>query len=715
MVDAPKWFRKDAFGVLASIGVIGRYSAPKRTSQEILRHYGELPWLLAAQHKIASTCASIPWKVYVVRNHVTRKAYRLTKAQTAGDPVIRRRILAQKAAAGELEELPSHPILDFLARGSKQPAPGQRFGGLGLTGRQQLYAAYQQVDMTGETVWLLERNGAGMPVAWYVIPPTWVTEIPTPDMPWFVVNNNRFTVKVPAADAIWIKMPNAFDPYARGLGVTHGMGDDLESDELSAKYTRNFYHNGGRPDLIITGDGMDKAQSERLKQSWQERVVGIARKYAPFFLQGSNVQVKEISQDFDFSGIVELRKFCRDQVFQVHGIPPEVMGVIENSNRATIEGADLQFAKHAQVPRVEAMRDALQTDLVPQFDDRIILDYENPVQEDKEHQLNAVRAAPYAFDVDEIRALADHEPIADGNGAKRMVLFTQRFVESLDDDAMPPAPAPAGPAPDPDQERRVKAPVYKQDEITRDEIESILGVILAEDVAEQLMPVVQNTVRDMGRRLFDSLGDLVEIEFNMVDPEVVSFLRETSSSQITRINETTRDAVRAVLSAGEEQGASVGRLADEIAELFEDARGPRSFMIARTESTRAGNFGIEQGMKQAGVERKQWLSTRDGRERETHASMDRQMVRTNERFRSPNGGTAAYPGGFGIAAEDINCRCTILAVIGDRTFDLKESEAYALWKDFDNAVIPHEAAMRSAVRRAFNKQERAVLARLRSL
>lgn len=713
MVDGPKWFKKDAYGVLGSLGIIGRHQAPKRTSTEIMRHYGDLPWLLAAQHKIASTCASIPWKAYVVRNPTTRKAYRLIKAQTAGDPAIRRRILAQKAAAGELEELTAHPMLDFLGRGSKESFGGQRFGGLGLTGRQQLYSTYQHIDMSGESVWLIESNGAGVPYRWYVIPPSWVTEIPSPDQPYFLVSNGRLQVKVPAQDVVWIKMPNAFDPYGRGLGVTHGMGDDLESDELAAKYTRNFYHNGGRPDILITGEGMDRTQSERLQQKWRERLVGVARRFVPFFLPGSNIQVREISQEFDFSGIVELRKFCRDQVFQVHGIPPEVMGVIENSNRATIEGADLQFAKHAQVPRIEAMRDALQSDLVPRFDDRIILDYENPVQEDKEHQLNAVKAAPYAFDVDEIRAIADHEPMNDGNGTRRMVTFAQRFVENLEDESVPVAPP--SPAPPVNDEPPAKAYITKADELTREDIESILGVILAEDVADQLMPVVRETVESLGNRIVASLGDIVDIEFNMVDPQVVEFLRETSSDKITKITETTRDSVRAILSEAEEAGESVGRIADDIADLFDDARGPRSFMIARTESTRAGNFGIHEGMRQSGVERKQWLSTRDGRERETHAAMDRQVTPMTGRFRSPNGGTAEYPGGFGIAAEDINCRCTVLAVIGDRTFDLKESDAVAVWKDFDRAVQPHEAAMRSAMRRAFNKQERAILARLRNL
>ena len=57
---------------------------------------------------------------------------------------------------------------------------------------------------------------------------------------------------------------------------------------------------------------------------------------------------------------------------------------------------------------------------------------------------------------------------------------------------------------------------------------------------------------------------------------------------------------------------------------------------------------------------KQWDSTVDGRTRSTHIHLDGQLRELEQPFKSPSGATAMYPRGFGVAAEDINCRCEML-------------------------------------------------------
>ena len=58
---------------------------------------------------------------------------------------------------------------------------------------------------------------------------------------------------------------------------------------------------------------------------------------------------------------------------------------------------------------------------------------------------------------------------------------------------------------------------------------------------------------------------------------------------------------------------------------------------------------------------KQWDSSIDRRTRKSHAALDGQLRELDQPFKSPTSGhTAMYPGGFGIASEDINCRCVVL-------------------------------------------------------
>lgn len=58
---------------------------------------------------------------------------------------------------------------------------------------------------------------------------------------------------------------------------------------------------------------------------------------------------------------------------------------------------------------------------------------------------------------------------------------------------------------------------------------------------------------------------------------------------------------------------------------------------------------------------KQWDSTIDRRTRKTHIELDGQLREVDQPFKIPSSGaTAMYPGGFGIAKEDIHCRCALL-------------------------------------------------------
>ena len=94
----------------------------------------------------------------------------------------------------------------------------------------------------------------------------------------------------------------------------------------------------------------------------------------------------------------------------------------------------------------------------------------------------------------------------------------------------------------------------------------------------------------------------------------------------------------------------------------------RARTIARTESTKAINLASIQAYNtamQVGISiRKEWLSARDDIVRETHQELDGQIVGVNEMFTVPSTGDQSIsPSAFGVPAEDINCRCTILPIV----------------------------------------------------
>lgn len=110
----------------------------------------------------------------------------------------------------------------------------------------------------------------------------------------------------------------------------------------------------------------------------------------------------------------------------------------------------------------------------------------------------------------------------------------------------------------------------------------------------------------------------------------------------------------------------------------------QAYRIARTEGHRVQNqaaYDAQRKAKAAGADIvKQWCATLDSRTRPHHAQLDGQLRELDEPF-EVDGHKALHPGGFGIAAEDINCRCRLLqrarwALDDDELNTLKERAEY---------------------------------------
>jgi hypothetical protein len=160
----------------------------------------------------------------------------------------------------------------------------------------------------------------------------------------------------------------------------------------------------------------------------------------PYFIN-RKIEVEVLSQNFKDMELSTLRKDERDIFIHVYGMPPEIFGIIENSNRATIDAADYLMGRYIVVPRLEFMRVMLQTQLIEQFDERLILDYVSPVQEDREYELKVMTAKPAAFTVDEWREQGGKKAEDDKTvGGGRFIPFNETFVETLEEEEAPPPP-----------------------------------------------------------------------------------------------------------------------------------------------------------------------------------------------------------------------------------------------------------------------------------
>jgi hypothetical protein len=419
-------FRKFVANVIAgtpvTTGSVSWRVPPIRGSAELLRAFRVMPWLRAVTARIAEGVASAQWHLYAPTSH----GKFIERPDWARAGQARRAVLKQQAAEEEeYVELGEHPATSILL----DPNPM-------LRGRSVLYLFQAMLDHVGEAYAVMQRGAGGTPTALWPLPPTWVTDRPAPDKATIEVQMPNWRGPVALENLLWAISPALDDPYGRGTGTAEALADELETDEYAAKHTKNWFYNGGRPDLLVVAKGMSKPDLQELESRWEARTQSFWKKFKPYFVN-RDVAVQELTQSLQEMQFTDLRRLERDTIVNVFGVPPEVLGIVENSNRATIEAADYLFGRWVLQPRLEFLRNVLQVAWVSQFDPRLVLDYDSPVAEDKEHNLKVYTAAPWAFMVDEWRSLGGQEPLPEGRG--RVFIVPPTYTE---------IPADSTPAPD---------------------------------------------------------------------------------------------------------------------------------------------------------------------------------------------------------------------------------------------------------------------------
>jgi len=416
---------------------------PLRTTKNTLEGFNSMAWLRSCSNKVACSVASSRWRLYVRRSSGKPVPARAIQRAFGLD---RRKALEGLRAAGDVTEVEEHPFLDFMNEGNTvlKGFACRRLTQIGL-------------DLVGEAFLLIERNALGAPIRQWPLPAHWVTDTPTPSHQFYKVNFRGFVGDIPATEVFRITDPNPVHPYGRGSGIAMALSDELETDEYASKHIKTFFYNRARPDFLVypkekgVSTGLDQTEVMRLEQDWMAKNQGFWKAYRPYFLT-REVGVHEFQQNFANMQLIEILAHTRDTIIQTFGFPPELFGILESSNRATIEAAELLFARWCVEPRLEFQRTEWQEFVREQYDERLILDYDSPVQADKEFQLKARQAMVSTIRVNEWREMQGLQQLEGPEGEMFMKASAVTPVEKLEesdpvDAAQPDVPALPGQAP----------------------------------------------------------------------------------------------------------------------------------------------------------------------------------------------------------------------------------------------------------------------------
>ena len=428
-----------AHGLLRGIWPGGIGDAPTAGARERVGAFADLPWLHALADKVASSFAAVDWTLAYPRGRASRRPERAKALQRARSAADRRVLWKRLAPEAEMVEVREHPMLDLLDGGNAM-----------MTGLAVRYVTSLHLDLEGEAFWLKERNGAGAPVAAWPLPPDWVRSTPTPSAPAYRMSFRGWQGSIPETEVLWLPRHNPSNPYGRGTGLGRALADELETDEYAAKTTRQSFLNMNRPDFIVSpgedGRVWGEPERRRLQEDWNQQHEGFWRAFRGRF-SSQKLAVHEFTPtDMRHMQMVQLREWHAEQLRKIWGVPPEIMGIVEpGASRATAKLASYIFARWVLVPRLEAFRALLQERLVPEYDDRLVLDYVSPVEEDDDYALEVGTAAPWAPTVDEWRARGGLPPLPDGRGERHVLPPGVRAVADFEPEVIIPFPAPAEP------------------------------------------------------------------------------------------------------------------------------------------------------------------------------------------------------------------------------------------------------------------------------
>ncbi len=365
MAKNPNWTiwkaAGEAIGKIAQAFKPAWSYAPKRTTQQYLEAFHTSP-RLDALHVLASDVASTPVKAF------DKRKYKLDPKNA--EPV-EHRILEVLD-----NPMPDHPEIDGYALA---------------------YATVVYRRVAGEAFWVIERDRRGLPAGLYIVPPTWVMSTPSTGMPYYLIqpmgNTSHAPLHVDPSDVVWFKDADVVNPYGRGRGRDEAIGDEIESDELAGKYGKNYFYNDATPPLLISVPNITQDDADKFKESWIQRFGGWIRARTPAILRGDNIKVEKLGDSAREMDFVESRRFLRDICNQHFSLPPEMMGILENSNRSTIDSAYYLWTKNTVSKELARYYSSINRQLVPRFGDDIILVPDNPVPEDKATQWAQMKEA----------------------------------------------------------------------------------------------------------------------------------------------------------------------------------------------------------------------------------------------------------------------------------------------------------------------------------
>ena len=287
---------------------------------------------------------------------------------------------------GTREPLYEHELLDILH------APNQF-----QTGYEMFYRMAAHLEMVGNAyVYLMGvTDESSNPTAMRLLDPKNVKPIKQ-KFPGFI-NHYEYRVdgelhKFQPYEILHIKYPDPDDDI-EGIGTVQSIAQWIDADNYATEYNRRYFLNGARiGGYLESENALTSEQLDYLRKSFESIYSGVENAYKVAALpKGTSFKEGQQSQkEMDF---VEGQRMSRDKIMAGHQVPKSVIGITEDVNRANAEATNYVFALRTIKPLMTLITVFINEFLVPRYGDDLVLDFKNPVPEDRRLRIEEMAVA----------------------------------------------------------------------------------------------------------------------------------------------------------------------------------------------------------------------------------------------------------------------------------------------------------------------------------
>lgn len=328
---------------------------------------------------------------------------------------------------GEESEITRHSFLNFWA----QPNPLHEFSAAALWRLEEIYLL-----LKGEGYFVIEKDPAGRPAELWPVPTHWVMMTPYLGHPYYTVKTTSGSIMEVSVDDMFVmKDINPLDPFLRGLGQAEAIADEVEIDEYAAQFQKRFFYNDATPNIIVSMPGSSDEQRKRFRAEWLERFKGVFKSHG-IATTGGDISIQKVAESMKDMDMVNGRTFIRNATLEHFGVPREIMGITESSNRATSEAAQYIYAQNVLMPRLRRREEAINQQLLPMFGEGLLWRYDDIVPRNQEFDkmkgIDGWNAG--LLTKDEARELLDMPP-AEVGGDVYKTTFSDIYMRANEDPA----------------------------------------------------------------------------------------------------------------------------------------------------------------------------------------------------------------------------------------------------------------------------------------